>query len=361
MSETVRVGIIGTSWWTDMMYLPSFASHPNAEIAAICGRDRERAEDLAKINRIGRVFTDYRKLISDAELDAVVIATPDDLHYAMTMDALDAGLHVLCEKPLANNAGQAREMYEKAKSAGVKHMVLFTWRWQPHWQYLKRLVDEGYVGRCYQARCAFDGGQGRVESNTWRADSTRSNGIVGDLGSHMIDFVRWYLGDVQSVVAHLPTLIDRSKLGGAPSQPATDAALLSMELKNGAQVLVQASAVAHVGNQVVRIVVQLYGDEGSLEAEHIFLGRDAGVSLRGIRHDQDEFEPLEVPEDFLSGLDPGQLMDSYLKRSAGPRLFIDAILEDKPAVPDFYDALEVQEVVDAALKSHRDRRWVSLA
>ena len=170
--------IIGTSWWTEMMYLPSLKSHLEAELVAICGRDRERARDLAKVNSIPQVFSDYRRLIGDAQLDAVVVATPDDLHFPMTMVALEAGLHVLCEKPIANNVDDARRMQEGAKAAGVKNMVLFTWRWQPHWQHLKRLIDEGYIGRCHQARFAFDGGQARQHDHTWRTDGARSNGMV---------------------------------------------------------------------------------------------------------------------------------------------------------------------------------------
>jgi predicted dehydrogenase len=111
MSEKVRVGVIGTSWWADMMHLPSLKSHPGAQIAAICGRKRDRADDMARKYEIPRVFTDYREMIARANLDAVVIATPQDLHYPMTMAALDAGLHVMCEKEMALNAHQAREMY----------------------------------------------------------------------------------------------------------------------------------------------------------------------------------------------------------------------------------------------------------
>ena len=88
-------------------------------------------------------------MIEKGDLHAIEIITPDDLHYPMTMDALDAGLHVLCEKPLALNAAQAKEMYEKAEAAGVVHMTFFTYRWLPHYRYLKELVDEGYVGRCF--------------------------------------------------------------------------------------------------------------------------------------------------------------------------------------------------------------------
>ena len=133
-----------------MMHLPNLESHPLAELAAICGRHHIRTEEMAHKYDIPLVFTDYREMIEKGDLDAVVVATPDDLHYQMTMAALDARLHVLCEKPLALNSGRARQMYEKAEAVGVKHMVFFTYRWWPFYRYFKQLVEEGYIGHCYR-------------------------------------------------------------------------------------------------------------------------------------------------------------------------------------------------------------------
>ena len=96
----------------------------------------------------------------------------------------------------------------------VKHMILFTWRWQPHFRYLKQLVDDGYLGRCYHADFRFLGGFGRQSEYSWRYDSHRSNGVVSDLGAHMIDFARWYIGDVAKVSAHLATFVDRPGADG---------------------------------------------------------------------------------------------------------------------------------------------------
>ncbi len=129
MFDEVRVGIIGTSGWTELMFIISFKSHPAAEIVAICGRNRERGQELAEKHNIPQVFTDYGTMINEAGIDAIVVAAPDDLHVPMTMAALEAGLHVLCEKPLVDNSEQARQMYDKANAMGVKHMVLYTWSW----------------------------------------------------------------------------------------------------------------------------------------------------------------------------------------------------------------------------------------
>ena len=131
MSSLVRVGVIGTSWWDENFHLPGLKSHPGADLVAICGRNKVRADEVAGKFEIPQVFTDYRKMIADAGLDAIVIASPDDLHNHMAMDALDARLHMICEKPLALTADHARQMYEKAEAAGVTHMTYFTFRGLP--------------------------------------------------------------------------------------------------------------------------------------------------------------------------------------------------------------------------------------
>ena len=101
MPEHVRVGVVGTSWWSDLFHLPLLTSHPRAEVAAICGRHRERADEMARKYGIPSVFTDYEAMIEQGGLQALVVATPDDTHHPIVMRALQAGLHVLCEKPLA--------------------------------------------------------------------------------------------------------------------------------------------------------------------------------------------------------------------------------------------------------------------
>ena len=115
MSGVVRVGIVGTGWWAETMYLPSLESHQSARITAICGRNSERTAELAERAGGARAFADYHELMVSGETDAVVVATPDDLHCAVTMAALEAGQHVICEKPMANSLADAQAMLEKAE------------------------------------------------------------------------------------------------------------------------------------------------------------------------------------------------------------------------------------------------------
>ena len=246
MTEKVRVGVIGTSWYADIAHLPRVKSHPRAELAAVCGRNRERAEEMAGKYEIPLVVTDYRDMIEKGHLNAVIVSTPDDLHYPMTMDALDAGLHVLCEKPMALNLAQAKEMYEKAESVGVKHMVFFTYRWSPAGRYIKQLVDSGYIGRCFHCRISYLAGYGRDARYWWKWDKQRGLGVLGDLGSHAIDLARWYIGDITKVCACLGTFVERPGYEDQTLDPANDAALLAVEFANGAKGILEASAVAHI-------------------------------------------------------------------------------------------------------------------
>lgn len=356
MSSRVRIGIIGTSWFSDLMHLPNLQSHPNAETVAICGRNRNRAEEMADKYEIPRVFTDYREMIEKAELHGLIIVVPDDLHYTITMDALDAGLHVLCEKPMALNAGQCREMYEKAEAAGVTNMVYFTWRWLPQYRYLKDLVDEGYVGDPFHCIFRYVSGYGRDVQYGWRFDSKRSNGIIGDIGSHMIDFARWFIGEITGVYAHLSTFLDRPGIDGQPLDPENDSASLILQFKNGAAGMIQVSAVAHVGDRMHEQHVILHGRSGSLETDFTLKGGE----IRGLRDDEEEFKILPVPDGLWGNADRSNFLDTFIKQSVGTRLFIDAILEDRPVSPNFYDGLKVQEVVDAAIESHHSGRFVSL-
>lgn len=352
MPERVRVGMIGTSWWADGRLLPNLKSHPRATLAAICGRDPTRAAALAKKYDIPQVYDDYRAMLAHAGLDAVVIAAPDDLHYAMTMAALDTGLHVVCEKPLANNAQQARQMYEKAEAAGLKHMVFFTNRWLPPYQYLAHLMAEGYVGRVHACTLVYLSSFGLRDPYMWRLDRTRANGALGDIGPHMIDLARWTCGEIRSVSARLAVNLRRDE---RPFQPANDAAMLLLECATGVQAFMHLAHSTPPGAREYQQQFVAHGDAGTLEAD---LADPARVEIHGTRAGRREHLP--VPAEWWGETDPAKPYDVFERQAAGCRAFVDAILENRPLSPNFYDGLKVQEVIDAALESHRTGCTVSL-
>ena len=359
MPDQVRIGVVGTSWWAELMYLPVLKRHPRAELVAVCGRGRERLDHVAGKYSIPQAFTDYQTMIERAGLDALIISTPDDLHYPIAMSALDAGLHVLCEKPLALDVAQASAMYAKAEAAGVTHMVLFTYRWLPAYLYARKLLDEGYLGRPFHCAMRYVCGFGRDPQDRWRLDPRRARGVVGDIGSHMIDLARWYLGDVAHVGAHLATFVGRVDSQGQPVESTNDSAALTLLFQNGAQATIQLSSVVHIGDRGQEQRVILSGESGTLEIHHTF----RGAEIYGARsHEQQltrlfslDYRSATADEHEMTGM-----LAPFHDQPIGPRLFVDAIVENRAVSPSFYEGLKAQEVIDAAFESNRRGCWVAL-
>lgn len=352
MLRKVRVGLVSTSWWAEEMYLPSLLSHPQAQVAAICGRNRERAAQVAQKYGIPAVYSDYAEMFASGGLDAAVVAAPDDAHHALTLAALDAGLHVLCEKPLAADAAQARVMAVRAAAAGVKHMVLYTFRWMPHLQYARDLIGAGYLGRLYHCEFRYLMGYARSGEYMWRLDRRRANGLLGDIGSHGIDTARWLVGEIAAVRAQLGFFVERASAGDGPGAAANDYAVLLAQFADGSQGVIQASGVAHLADGAIMQQVRLYGEDGSLEVDVPPFGPAAAAVIRGARKDEAQMQTFPVPPAYWGAADPADPFTVFTANSAGPRRFVDAILHDEPATPDFFDGYRAQLVIDAALESH---------
>lgn len=361
MPPPIRLGVAGTSWWADLMHLPSLTSHPGAAVVAVCGRDPGRAEALAAKYGVARAYTSYEAMLDQAGLDAVVVATPDDLHAPMALAALERGLHVLCEKPLARSAAEARLMYEAAERAGVVHMVFFTYRWTPAYRFVRDLVADGRLGRPLSFALSFSNGYGLRPGYAWRFDARRASGVAGDLGSHMIDLARWILGDeVARASASLRTHAphdppnDVPDGGAAAADPrvANDSAVLALEMAGGAHGTVYCTSVARLGDQGSAKQLTVRGDRGTLEASITL----AGADLRLLGDDGAPAAPLEVPAAYGSG----DSIALFRQQPIGGRLFVEAILGGTRPAPTFYDGWRVQQVIDGALRADASGRWEAL-
>jgi predicted dehydrogenase len=358
-SRPVRIGLIGTSWWSASAFAPGLVAHPRAELVAVCGRDSTRARDFATKFGIGEVFHDPNELIASSGIDAVVVALPDDLHHRVTLAALDRGLHVLCEKPLASTEAQAREMRDRAVAAGVVHMVMFTYRWLPYYRYALDLLRDGFIGSCHHADFRFLMSYARAPHYAWRYDAARANGVLGDLGVHVIDLARLLVGEVSGVASRLAVVVERAGADGGRLEPANDSASLLLDFVGGASGTVHASAVSHLGDRAFVQEVRLYGSEGTLEVDLEFGGAAVG-SVRGSRAAGAGVEHLTVPGSYWGSVDPSRPFAVLEEHSAGGRAFVDAVLGVGPASPDFSDGVEAQRVVDAALRAAGSGRWERL-
>lgn len=295
-------------------------------------------------------------MIDQAELDAVIVATPEDLHHPMTMAALEAGKHVLCEKPLAFTAAQSQEMLSAAEAANVKHMVQFTNRGLPHYRFTKKLLDDGYIGEPYHAYFSWPTGwfpAEDVNAYHWALDARRSKGAVNELGAHMIDVARWFLGDVVRVSATLRNFVPRMDQDGTPMENANDSAFLLLDFASGAHAVVHVGLpnIAGDGLHHTGQVAIISGSDGTLESRGDPWTSPAISEISGLRRGASSAETLTVPETFYGDSDPEDVFDVFRSQSIGPRLFIDAIIHDLAISPSFGDGHEVQRIIDAAIES----------
>jgi predicted dehydrogenase len=361
MKDIVRIGMVGTSAY-GVGHLDTLKSHSQAQVGAICGRNQERASEVAGKYGIRQVYSDYRKMIELGNLDAVIVATPDHLHHPITMAALNAGLHVLCEKPLAMNAHQAKEMLDKAESAGLVHVTMFTWSWVPEYRQIVELLSKGYVGQLRNVNLSWLLSILRGPEYAWRIDAAYAQGVLSDIGSHMVDLTRRFAGEITGVAAHLSSQVGRPKPDGQPYTPACDSAVLLLEFASGAHGTMQLSYTSHLAEgNLGEHRIDLYGSGGTIRA---YANLDFS-SLLGARENEDHFQPIPVEARFSGDLNPAlPFADRFFPllstESIGVRQFVDAILGKGKVSATFLDGWKACQVIDAAIESHRSGTWVAI-
>jgi predicted dehydrogenase len=211
MREIIRIGIIGAGF-ARTTQIPGFQNCDGAEVIAIASAHREHAEEVAREFNIPHVESDWRALVARDDIDLISIVTPVVTHYEMTLAALDAGKAVLCEKPMAMNAGEARRMTERATASGVLALIDHELRFLPARIKLRQLVRRGEIGRIRHARLVLRT-DSRVDADwNWWSDKAKGGGALGALGSHGIDGFRWLLStEISEVFCQLATHIPQRK------------------------------------------------------------------------------------------------------------------------------------------------------
>jgi predicted dehydrogenase len=355
-NDTVRVGIIGTGFGQSAM-VPGFRLADRAEVVAICSRRRERAEAAAQSHGIPLAFDDYHEMLARAQLDLVCIATPVATHAPMTLAAVAAGCHVLCEKPMAMTTVEAAAMLRAAEDAGIIHMIDHELRFNPTRARIAELIADRYLGRVYYAHIRNVSAL-RADSNqpwSWWSDRSQGGGALGANGSHQVDLLRWWLGEIVAVSGQLETFVQRRPDPARPGEWRTvdsdDHFSFSAKFEGGAQAHVFVSYVAiHGGfNQI-----EIHGEAGSLVLDH-------NDRLWGKRASMDTPEELTPPDplDGVAGAPANVWARSFVHLA---RAFVAAIHEKRPLTrgATFADGLRCQQVLDAIRRSHNESRWIAV-
>jgi predicted dehydrogenase len=360
----VRIGIIGPGWWSATMFIPALRAHPDAELVAICGRNQSRTEAFAAEHDIPHVFTDPDELFASGLIDGVIISTVNKTHHPLTMAALDAGIHVLCEKPLALDVGQAEEMTARAQETGLTCLVPFTYRNMPISRFVKRLIDEGYVGKPYLLNLRYYTGFGRDSAYAWRFDRDEAGaGVLGDLGSHWVDMAMWFLGEIEAVSCVLSHHVVRgARPDGAAYEQVDDGANILVEFTSGAQGVIVVSAVCHEDSSFGQThQFDLFGSDGTVYAVNDW---NSLQEVRGARSDEADIHVLPIPDDIWGDVRRDTVHNTYRdvfrNQDVLARGWVSAIRDGVPAEPDFAAGAAVQRVIAACELSAADGRRVRL-
>lgn len=349
MTETIRVGVIGTG--IGVAHIEALQQVPGVAVTAVCSARAARAREIA--DRFGAALAtdDYRELLA-GEVDAVVLATPPALHLEMGREALAAGKHLFCEKPLALDLAEARALRDAARAAGVVGMINHMLRFAAPFARLKALADEGYLGRLAlaDARITMNPvdylrSPGWSDSKAgWFTDAAQMGGILaGSAGPHLVDLLLWCGGPIAEVATRVA--VSRPEIPLASGEvvrnvSGEDTFLTIARFASGALATIRGVPVAHHGPG--GFALEFQGTAGSLHLERNI--------LRGATADDRALADIPLPD------------DASQDRVGIAARFIAAIRagETDPA-PSFADGVAVQAVIEASILASRSDQWIAVA
>jgi predicted dehydrogenase len=363
VSEPIRVGLIGVGWGS-VVQTPAFRTVPEYEVAAICSRRPESVAKAGETLGIADTSTDWEAFVQRDDLDLISVCTPVGLHAEQTIAAIEAGKHVLIEKPQALTAGDAKRMLDAAESAGVAHAVCFEGRYESHRMPVWHLVEQGYLGQAYVAQAHTVGDYwhpSRSLQSEWMYRVDEGGGYLMGMSSHDIDFLSFLFGDPQAVCAEVRSSVPRRPRadGTEVDVDADDTSMLLMRMRSDTLVTISTSVVGLHHN---RRELDLLGSEGTIVVEGAIQGGEPVVRAGQVGEDGLH----EVP---LSARMPRSGVELPKRRAAGAIRSLALMLEDwlpafegkpAPGVPTLRDGWRVQLVIDAARRSSAGEGWVSL-
>jgi predicted dehydrogenase len=375
--RTIGVGMVGYAFmgrahsqaWHAVTRAFDLPARPR--LAAICGRDKAAAQQAA--DRLGwaSAETDWHALIDRDDIDLIDISAPGDMHAPIAIAALQAGKHVLCEKPLANTLAEAQAMKAAADAAypgGARAMVGFNYRRVPALALARKLVEQGRIGTLRHVRAVYlqDWLADPQAPMSWRMRAERAgSGALGDLGAHIVDLARYLTADEITDVSALTSTVvgERPLADGSGTHAVTvdDAVLFTARLASGALASFEATRYAAGHKNGLRI--ELNGSAGSLafDLERLneleFADQADRPALAGFRR----ILVTEPDHPYLAGWwPPGHTLGwehTFTHQAAD---LLTALAEGEQPLPSFADGLAVQRVLDAAQRSAAANRWESV-
>lgn len=361
MKEKIRIGIIGTGF-AKTVQIPAFQKIEGAEVVSVASASLENAERVAREFNVAHYTDDWRETVENAAVDLVCITTPPVFHREMTLFALERGKHILCEKPMAMNASEAREMLEKSKEKDTLCLIDHELRFLNGRQTARRMIFDGEIGRIRHVKYNFRAphrGTPDLPWNWW-SDAAAGGGALGAIGSHAFDSLRWFTGaEIKSVFCQMQTHVKErrdAKSGAARAVTTDDETNLIVRFADGnltedATATVSLSMIEYPSYQNR---IEIFGTEGAIRVEfagELFVGRAGEESWRKVEIDLNE---------SVEGAQPTGWNNGFL---AFATEIIKSLRRGETSVADaatFADGYRVQLLMDAARKSDETRAAINL-
>jgi len=335
--KKLRVGVIGLGW--GKAHVRGYRTHPNAEVVAVADSDRERRQNACDEFNIPASYESGDALLENESLDVVSIAVPNCHHKPLTLKAFEAGCHVLCEKPMAMNAAEAREMLAAADAAKRRIMINFAFRFTAQSAALKREVEAGSLGRIYYAQTAWMRRRNIPGFGGWFGQKKMSGGgALIDLGVHRLDLALWLMGYPRPTWV-LANTYDPFGSRLAEEQDKTfdveDMATACVKFENGAMLHLTASWASHI-KESEWMETRILGDRGGLLQRNLNEGYDFECELyldrNGCLYDLRPHEPIPGPRTSMYHL-------------------IDCIVRGEPHIATGEEGHVVMQLLDAIYAS----------
>ena len=349
--EKVRVGIIGCGGIANGKHMPSLAKLKNVEMVAFCDIIIDKAQKAAA--KFGtpdaKVYEDYKELLADKTIDVVHVCTPNRSHSFITVDALEAGKHVMCEKPMAINSAEAKKMLDAAERTGKKLSIGYQNRFRPEVQFIKKECDEGNLGDIYYAKATA---LRRREVPTWGVflnEYEQGGGPLIDIGTHALDLTLWSMNNykpkfcVGTTYEKLKKEVPSGNAWGEwdPEQfTVEDSAFGFIVMENGATVLLESSWALNILDPR-EACTTLCGTKAGVDMND-------GVRINGIRQGRRYTLKPDLNAggaDFYEGVGSGSPSDMEAA------LWIDAVINDKDPVVLPEQAYCVSQILEGIYES----------
>lgn len=352
MSKVYRIAIIGCGGIANGKHMPSLAKLKNVEMVAFCDIIPERAEKAAKQYGAeeAKVYTDYTEVLTDASIDIVHVCTPNDSHAEITIASLEAKKHVMCEKPMAKTAADARRMVEAAKRTGMKLTVGYNNRFRPDSQYLQQVCAAGELGEIYFAKAHAIRRRAVPTWGVFLDEEKQGGGPLIDIGTHALDLTLWMMNNYKPKVVlgtsyHKLSSRENAANAWGPWDPkkftVEDSAFGMITMENGATIMLESSWALNVVKSG-EATCTLCGTEGGADMAD-------GLVINGEKNGKLYDQKIQLDGSGVAFYDGTSESAPDLEM----RLWIDAIENDKEPVVTPEQACVVSEILEAIYESSK--------